>query len=264
MRNSIGSPVTEAQKDEVKKDLETAVSEFTAREEEAFIASHSNPFVAANNRTNFVAIHSRLYQALMLSIERSVKRLGIPPNSKAFKEVSRIISNVRCTILHPNQRSIHLILSMRSTCTMVLVPHPSLSCYSPDVNYNLIPSSWRMLPIGSAQGTLTTALSTAGNTAQFAESMASATIWRTRRRDSGGQLLLEWGGSLLLLTMDSFNPHARLNKRIISWGCGKKLWDSTLFSYFFLKRLLWTFLGQQWKINFWSNLPKCQMSVGVW
>ena len=88
VRNSIGSPVTEAQKDEIKKDLEAAVSEFTAREEEAFLASHSNPFVAANNRTNFVAIHSRLLNAMRLSIQRSVIRLGIPPNSGAFKEVS--------------------------------------------------------------------------------------------------------------------------------------------------------------------------------
>ena len=87
VRNSIGSPVTEAQKDEIKKDLETAVSEFTAREEEAFLASHSHPFVAANNRTNFVAIHSRLLHALKLSIGKSVKRLGIPPNSGAFNEV---------------------------------------------------------------------------------------------------------------------------------------------------------------------------------
>ena len=91
VRNSIGSPVTEAQKDEIKKDLEAAVSEFTAREEEAFLASHSNPFVAANNRTNFVAIHSRLLHALKLSIAKSVKRLGIPPNSGAFNEVGRII-----------------------------------------------------------------------------------------------------------------------------------------------------------------------------
>ena len=91
VRNSIGSPVTAAQKDEIKKDLEAAVSEFTAREEEAFLASHSHPFVAANNRTNFVAIHSRLLHALKLSIGKSVKRLGIPPNSGAFNEVGQII-----------------------------------------------------------------------------------------------------------------------------------------------------------------------------
>ena len=91
VRNSIESPVTEAQKDEIKKDLEAAVSEFTAREEEAFNASHSNPFVTVNNQTNFVATHSRLLHALQLSIDQSVARLGIPPHSGAFDEVSRII-----------------------------------------------------------------------------------------------------------------------------------------------------------------------------
>ena len=92
VRNSIGDPVTETQKDEIKKDLEVALLEFTAREEEAFRASHSNPFVAVNNRTNFVAIHSRLLHALKLSIAKSVQRLYIRPNSGAFDEVSRIIS----------------------------------------------------------------------------------------------------------------------------------------------------------------------------
>ena len=89
VRNSIGHPVTEAQKDEIKIDLEAAVEEFTDREKEAFLASHSIPFVTVNNRTNIVAIHSRLLHALELSVIKSVIRLKIPPDSGAFDEVGQ-------------------------------------------------------------------------------------------------------------------------------------------------------------------------------
>ena len=84
MRKTIGDPVSEAQKSEIIKDLESAVREFIARETEAEAAAHSRPFVTVNNRTNIVAIHSRLLQAFELSVVNSVQRLNI---SVAYEEV---------------------------------------------------------------------------------------------------------------------------------------------------------------------------------
>ena len=87
VRKTIGAPVTEAQKDAVIKDLEAAVKEFVAREVESEEAAHIIPFVTVNKKTNIVAIHSRLLQALELSVINSVQRLQIPPDSGAFDEV---------------------------------------------------------------------------------------------------------------------------------------------------------------------------------
>ena len=88
VRKTIGPPVTERQKDEIIKDLEAAVKEFTIREEQSFAATHTLPFVSVNNRTNIVAIHSRLLFSLQLSIFKSLERLNIPLNTGAFDRVS--------------------------------------------------------------------------------------------------------------------------------------------------------------------------------
>ena len=88
VRKTIGDPVSEAQKSEIIKDLESAVTEFIARETEAEAAAHSRPFVTVNNRTNIVAIHSRLLHALQLSVVKSTRSLQILPDSGAFDEVS--------------------------------------------------------------------------------------------------------------------------------------------------------------------------------
>ena len=124
VRNSIGSPVTEAQKDEIKKDLEAAVSEFTAREEEAFNASHSNPFVTVNNQTNFVATHSRLLHALQLSIDQSVARLGIPPHSGAFDEVSHF-HDMNYNLFPSVEEYCSKDLYRQQLCGLQDVPHSS-------------------------------------------------------------------------------------------------------------------------------------------
>ena len=88
VKNSIGDPVTEDQKLEIKKDLETALAEFIDRETMSTGVSYIIPFVTVNNRTDIVAIHSRLLLALQMSVENSVKRLRIEPGSGAFDEVS--------------------------------------------------------------------------------------------------------------------------------------------------------------------------------
>ena len=88
VRKTIGNQVTERQKDEIIKDLEAAVKEFTIREEKSFAATHTLPFVSVNNRTNLVAMHSRLLFSLQVSLVKSLKRLGIPEGTGAFDEVS--------------------------------------------------------------------------------------------------------------------------------------------------------------------------------
>ena len=89
VRKSIGRPVTESQKDEIIKDLEEALKDFTIREKESSAAAHALPLVTVNNRTNIVAIHSRLLHALELSVIKSVRRLHIPPDSGAFDQVGQ-------------------------------------------------------------------------------------------------------------------------------------------------------------------------------
>ena len=86
VRKSIGRPVTESQKDEIIKDLEDALKDFTIREKESSAATHTLPLVTVNNRTNIVAIHSRLLHALELSVIKSVRRLDIPPDTRAFDQ----------------------------------------------------------------------------------------------------------------------------------------------------------------------------------
>ena len=88
VKNSIGDPVTDDQKLEIKKDLEKALDNFIERETISTDASFIIPFVTVNNRTDIVAIHSRLLLALQLSVVDSVKRLDIEPDSGAFDEVS--------------------------------------------------------------------------------------------------------------------------------------------------------------------------------
>ena len=89
VRKTIGNQVTERQKDEIIKDLEAAVKEFTIREENSFAATHTLPFVRVNNRTNMVATHSRLLFSLQVSLLKSLERLRIPLNTGAFDKVSR-------------------------------------------------------------------------------------------------------------------------------------------------------------------------------
>ena len=85
---SIGDPVTDDQRLEITKDLEKALDDFINRETMSTDASFIIPFVTVNNRTDIVAIHSRLLLALQLSVVQSVQRLGIEPGSGAFDEVS--------------------------------------------------------------------------------------------------------------------------------------------------------------------------------
>ena len=86
-KKSIGNPVTEDQKLEIMKDLEKALQNFIERETESTGASYIIPFVTVNNKTDIVAIHSRLLLALQLSVVHSVRRLNIEPDSSAFDEV---------------------------------------------------------------------------------------------------------------------------------------------------------------------------------
>ena len=88
VRNSIGPPVTEEQKDRIVEELRLAIEDFIEREKESSAASFTIPFVTVNSRTNIVAIHSRLLFALQLSVEKSVERLGIPMDSGAFDKVT--------------------------------------------------------------------------------------------------------------------------------------------------------------------------------
>ena len=88
VKNSIGAPVTEEQKETIRKDLDVAMNEFIEREQASHEASFTIPFVTGNNRTNIVAIHSRLLLALEVSVGQSVRKLGIPPDSGAFDEVT--------------------------------------------------------------------------------------------------------------------------------------------------------------------------------
>ena len=87
IRESIGPPVTEEQKDKIVEELHGAIEDFIEREKESSAASFTIPFVAVNSRTNIVAIHSRLLFALQLSVEKSVEKLGIP-ESEAFDKVT--------------------------------------------------------------------------------------------------------------------------------------------------------------------------------
>ena len=87
VKKSIGDPVTEDQKQEITKDLEKALDDFIDRETESTDVSFIIPFVTVNNRTDIVAIHSRLLLALQLSVVQSVRRLNIEPDSSAFNEV---------------------------------------------------------------------------------------------------------------------------------------------------------------------------------
>ena len=48
VRKSIGRPVTESQKDEIVKDLEDALKDFTIREKESSAAAHTLPLVTVN------------------------------------------------------------------------------------------------------------------------------------------------------------------------------------------------------------------------
>ena len=120
--------------------------------------------------------------------------------------------------------------SKRSVESSSICLRPSLTCYSHHMNYDLTPFSWKRLPRGSVQETRTIALSTAGNTTEFAESMGGATIWGMSRRDTGGQLPLEWDGWLLLLTKDSFTRRARLKKKLF---CVGRVREKTVGPYFF-------------------------------
>ena len=109
VKNSIGEPVTNSQRftlsshdrqnerivskivpsrEAIRKDLDVAMKEFMKREQASHEASFTIPFVTVNNRTNIVAIHSRLLLALQSSVEQSVGKLEIPPDSGAFDEVS--------------------------------------------------------------------------------------------------------------------------------------------------------------------------------
>ena len=88
VKNSIGEPVTDSQRDTIRKDLDVAIDEFIKREQRSHEASFTIPFVTVNNRTNIVAIHSRLLLALQNSVLKSIVKLGIPPDSGAFDEVS--------------------------------------------------------------------------------------------------------------------------------------------------------------------------------
>ena len=88
VKNSIGDPVTDSQREAIRRDLDVAIDKFIERERASHNASFTIPFVTVNNRTNIVAIHSRLLLALQYSVQKSVKKLGIPPNSGAFDEVS--------------------------------------------------------------------------------------------------------------------------------------------------------------------------------
>ena len=87
VKNSIGDPVTDKQREAIRKDLDVAIEEFIKREQSSQDASFTIPFVTVNNRTNIVAIHSRLLLALQYSVLNSIKKLGIPPDSGAFDEV---------------------------------------------------------------------------------------------------------------------------------------------------------------------------------
>ena len=84
VKNSIGDPVTDNQKLEIKKDLEKALDNFIDRETTSTGASFIIPFVTVNNRTDIVAIHSRLLLALQLSVVDSVKRLDIEPLALSY------------------------------------------------------------------------------------------------------------------------------------------------------------------------------------
>ena len=88
VKNSIGEPVTDSQRDTIRKDLDVAIDEFIEQEQKSHDASFTIPFVTVNNRTNIVAIHSRLLLALQFSVLKSIRKLGIPPDSGAFEEVS--------------------------------------------------------------------------------------------------------------------------------------------------------------------------------
>lgn len=85
---SIGDPVNETQRKMIRKDLDVAIAEFKEREKESSHASDQLPFVTVNNRTNIVAIHSRLLLALEFSVVKSIKKLDIPSDSGAFDEVN--------------------------------------------------------------------------------------------------------------------------------------------------------------------------------
>ena len=91
VKNSIGQPVTDSQRETIRRDLDVAIDEFIKREQSAQDASFTIPFVTVNNRTNIVAIHSRLLLALQHSVLKSIEKLRIPPNSGAFDEVSQRI-----------------------------------------------------------------------------------------------------------------------------------------------------------------------------
>ena len=88
VRNSIGAPVTEEQKDRIMEDLAVAIEDFIEREMESSGASFTIPFITVNRRTDWVAIHSRLLFALQLSVERSAEKLRIQLDSGAFDKVS--------------------------------------------------------------------------------------------------------------------------------------------------------------------------------
>ena len=94
VRNSIGPPVTEEQKDRIMEDLQVAIEDFIEREMESSAASFTIPFITVNSRTNIVAIHSRLLFALQLSVEKSVEKLDIQTDSgRAFDKVGCFTSD---------------------------------------------------------------------------------------------------------------------------------------------------------------------------
>ena len=88
VKKSIGEPVTDRQRETIHRDLKVAIDEFIEREQASHNASFTIPFVTVNNRTNIVAIHSRLLLALQYSVLKSIEELSIPPDSGAFDEVS--------------------------------------------------------------------------------------------------------------------------------------------------------------------------------
>ena len=64
--------INAAQKELVKKGLDTALEEFIKRENGSSEVSDQAPFVTVNARTNLLAVHSRLLVALQVSIARSL------------------------------------------------------------------------------------------------------------------------------------------------------------------------------------------------
>ena len=83
-----GRGINETEKLLVLDDLKTALVEFIDREKGSSHVSDAAPFVTVNNRTNILAVHSRLLIAFQVSISKSLVRHRIAQNTGAFDQAS--------------------------------------------------------------------------------------------------------------------------------------------------------------------------------